>query len=110
MMINCWRRNAKDGDIEPASEREVAKSTRDRGGVVRSPSSGFRRPNDGRTQVEASSEQTIEVVLDSERSRDLEVDGSRIEGSRVARSSRGRSRGPEGHSSRVRLCLVSWSE
>ncbi|OWM89490.1 hypothetical protein CDL15_Pgr024238 [Punica granatum] len=65
MMINCWRRNAKDGDIEPASEREVAKSTRDRGGVVRSPSSGFRRPNDGRTQVEASSEQTIEVVLDS---------------------------------------------
>ncbi|PKI63551.1 hypothetical protein CRG98_016069 [Punica granatum] len=39
-MIDCWRRNAKDGDIEHASKRQVAGSTRDRGGAVRSPSFG----------------------------------------------------------------------
>ncbi|OWM83931.1 hypothetical protein CDL15_Pgr004362 [Punica granatum] len=70
MMTDCWRRNAKDGDIEPASEREVAESTRDRGGAVRSPSSGSvdrmteglrwrlrlsRRSKSSLTQVEAGS-------------------------------------------------------
>ncbi|OWM91218.1 hypothetical protein CDL15_Pgr000162 [Punica granatum] len=66
MMIDCWRRNAKDGNIEPASEREVAGSTRDRGGAVRSPSSRCYRPNGGRIQAEASSERTVEVVFDSD--------------------------------------------